>query len=106
LVTKATALLTKNKTLSFGADYRFQNWCSFHYPGADYQFINSNRVYIGMAHSKKMFYGNRSIEMIYWQAGAYYGNSYLNVYGQPLFDKGISLGIGANAKRSGVSPWF
>jgi hypothetical protein len=43
---------------------------------------------------------NALIELMYFQAGFYYSNSYLNVFDQPLKDIGGTLGIGVNSKRT------
>ncbi|HVZ56325.1 MAG TPA: hypothetical protein VG870_06665 [Chitinophagaceae bacterium] len=92
--------LTRNKSLTIAADYKYANWSSTHYQGMDYQLVNSNRISAGVESSKKVTYYNTSVEKIYWQMGAYYSNSYLQVYGRQLQDRGVTVGLGVNSKRS------
>jgi len=95
--------ITKNKKYTLVADYKYQNWSSLNYSGFNYALQNSDRISVGFEISKRKNLYNTSIETGYLHAGLYYGNSYLNVYGEPVRDMGATLGIGVNAKRSYLS---
>ena len=92
--------LTKNKKYTFLADYKFQEWTPLNYGGYNYALRNSNRASVGFEISNKKNVYNSLIETSYIHAGLYYGQSYLNVYGQGITDRGVTLGFGINTKRS------
>lgn len=91
--------ITKDKKYTFLADYKFQNWSSLHYSGFNYALENSSRASIGFEVSKKKNIYNTLFETSFIHAGVYYGNSYLNVYGQKINDMGATVGLGINSKR-------
>jgi hypothetical protein len=93
----------KDKTLTFLADYRFQNWSSLNINGANYALVNSNRYSVGVEYSKQKEYLHNAYEIFNLQAGIFYNNSYLKVYNQQINDKGFTLGAGVNSKRSTLS---
>lgn len=95
--------LTKNKQFTIAADYRYQNWSELHYKGPGYSLQNSNRASIGVEYSKMKAVWPYKIEKIFYQAGLFYSDSYLEVKDQQLKDMGISVGIGVNSKRSTMS---
>ena len=95
--------VTKNKKLTFVADYRFQNWSSLNIHGANYSLINSNRYSAGVEYSKQKEYLHNPYEIFNLQAGIFYNNSYLKVYNQQINDKGFTIGAGVNSKRSTLS---
>jgi hypothetical protein len=93
------ALVNKNK-ITFSADYQRQLWSNLNYKGYNYQLVNSNRVSAGFEYANRIPYMQGFVEKYYVQAGAYYSNSYLKMYGQQLQDYGISVGAGFNSKKS------
>jgi hypothetical protein len=72
----------------------------------NYSIQNSNRLSLGFEMSKKKAIYNTLIETSFYQAGFYYSNSYLNVYGQQIRDIGGTLGIGVNSKRTPLAYTF
>lgn len=109
--------LTYNKRYTFLADYKYQGWGSVNNTGyinsllnqtdyMNYSIQNSNRVSVGFEMSKKKSIYNTLVEFAYYQAGFYYSNSYLNVYGQQIRDIGGTLGVGVNSKRTPLSYTF
>jgi hypothetical protein len=109
--------LTYNKRYTFLADYKYQGWSSVNNSGyinsllnstnyMNYYVQNSNRVSVGFEMSKKKSIYNTLVEFAYYQAGFYYSNSYLNVYGQQIKDIGGTLGIGVNSKRTPLAYTF
>jgi hypothetical protein len=98
--------LTKNKKYTFVADYKYQGWSALNYSGYHYTLQNSNRISAGFEISKKKNIYNNLYETSYFQTGLYYGNSYLNVYGQQITDMGATVGFGVNSKRSGLGYTF
>jgi len=84
------------------ADYRFQNWSALDYHGFNYALKDSRLYSIGFEYSKQKTAYNLVYETMYLQAGLYYKNSYLHVYGQEINDMGATIGLGINAKRSAL----
>jgi hypothetical protein len=95
--------ITKNKKYTFVADYKYQGWSEQHYSGYNYALQDSRRFSAGFEISKKKSAYNTLYETNFFQMGLYYGNTYLNVYGQPINDMGGTLGFGINSKRSRLS---
>ncbi|MBS1668677.1 MAG: hypothetical protein JST58_14965 [Bacteroidetes bacterium] len=106
--------LTYNKRYTFLSDYKYQEWAStkngVYYNSflgssdfMNYHVENSNRLSAGFEFSKKKSMYNSLIELRYYQAGFYYSNSYLNVYGHQIRDIGGSIGMGVNSKRNALS---
>ncbi len=92
--------LTKNQKYTLLADYKYQEWTPLNYTGFNYSLQNSYRGSIGFEISQKKSIYNSMVETSYFQAGVYYGESYLNVFGTQIKDMGITAAIGINAKRS------
>jgi hypothetical protein len=93
--------LSRDEKYTFLADYKHQDWGSL--PGiknGGYTLVNSNKVSAGFEISKKKILYNSRIELSYFQAGVYYGDSYLQVYGQPIRDMGATMGFGKNSLKS------
>lgn len=95
--------ITKNKNLSFLADYRYQNWSSLNMSGADYRLVNSHRYSAGVEYSKLKQYLGVPYEVYNLQAGAYYNQSYLDIGNEQITDMGFTIGAGLNSKRSTLS---
>ncbi len=95
--------VTKNKQLTFVADYRFQNWAALNVSGANYQLVNSSRYSAGVEYSKLKEYLRSTYEVYNLQAGIFYNTSYLKIYNQQVIDKGFTIGAGFNSKRSTLS---
>jgi len=92
--------VTKDKKLSFLADYRFQDWTSLNIKGINYSLVNSSRYSAGIEYSKKKQYANILYETFNLQAGVFYHKSYLKINNEQLDDRGFTLGAGVNSKRS------
>ena len=105
--------LTKDKKYTFLADYRFQKWSDINTRSFDpdqtvpvpnnLNLQNSQRGSIGFEISKKKRAYNTYFETNYYQFGAYFSRGYLNISGEPIDDMGVTVGMGFNAKRSGLS---
>jgi len=92
--------LTKDQKYTFLADYKYQDWGSLNYVNKGYALVNSQRASAGFEVSKKKIVFNTQVELSYLQAGVYYGTSYLQVYGQPIRDMGVTAGFGVNSLKS------
>jgi hypothetical protein len=88
--------VTKNQKYTLLADYRHQAFADQHYATSNYNLVNSDKVSVGFELSKNQTFYNTKIERSYWQFGAYYGSSYLQVSGQQILDKGVTVGFGIN----------
>jgi hypothetical protein len=95
--------VTKDKKYSLLADYKYQGWSALNYSGFNYALQTSRRYSLGFEISKKRNSYNTLFETNYFQAGLYYSNSYVNVYGQPILDMGGTIGFGINARRTPLS---
>ncbi|MGN6435469.1 MAG: hypothetical protein ACTHMM_03010 [Agriterribacter sp.] len=95
--------VTKNKKFTMLADYRYQDWSSVNYRGGGYSLQNSNRASVGVEFVNFRQVWPVTVEKVFYQAGLFYSNSYLSVYNEQLKDRGITVGIGFNSKRSTLS---
>ncbi len=96
---------------TFAVDYNHQDWSSANNTGVNYTLVNSDRISAGFQFSKKkplpaIYQGlsNQTVwyEKSFFQAGVFYSNSYLKMYGQQLNDYGFTIGGGLHATRSGL----
>ncbi len=99
----AGVAITKNKKLTMLADYRFQDWSALHYRGTGYSLKSSSRASAGIEFSDLYQVWPVSVEKTFYQAGVFYGNSYLSLYGEQLKDIGFTIGAGVSSKRSTLS---
>ena len=94
------AALTLKKKYTLLADYKVQQWADLNYGGYNYALQNSSRASIGFEISNKKNIYNQMVEFSYLHVGLYYNNTYMNVFGRQIEDRGITMGFGINAKRS------
>ena len=73
--------LTHNKKTTFAADYTFENWTPLNSNGPGWRLINSNRLSAGVEFSNLVKKWNQTIEKKFFQVGAFFDNSYLQVRG-------------------------
>lgn len=92
--------ITRNEKYTFLADYKHQDWGSLNEGKNGYTLVNSDKVSAGFEVSKKKILYNSRVELSYIQGGLYYGDSYLQVYGQPIKDMGATFGFGVNSLKS------
>lgn len=95
--------LTYKDDYTFAADYTYQDWRKLNYSGLSYNLVNSNRVNVGFEYSKKAKFRDITAEKSFFQAGFFYGKSYVNIAGQQIDNIGGTLGTGFNALRSTLS---
>jgi hypothetical protein len=98
----AGAAIIYNNALTFSTDYRNQNWSTLQYKGLNYALVNSGRYSAGFEYAKNLNYFNTRVERVFYQAGFFYNNSYLQLNQEQLKDYGITLGIGGNSKRNSM----
>lgn len=96
--------LTHKQKYTFLADFKHQDWDAVQnkntYPGKDYTLGNSNKGSFGFEISKKKTFYNNKVELSYFQTGVYYGTTYLQINGQQIKDKGVTIGFGVNSLKS------
>lgn len=97
--------VTYNQKYSFLADFRHQAWGAEtnNYPGKNYTVTDANRGSIGFEISRKKSFYNSKVELSYFQAGAYYGESYLQLNGQQIKDYGLTAAFGVNGLKNPLS---
>ncbi|HMH22662.1 MAG TPA: hypothetical protein VK563_12840 [Puia sp.] len=92
--------VSKDQKYTFLADYKHASFSDQHYNTPNYSLVNSDKVSVGFELSKNQTFYNTKIERSYWQFGAYYGSTYLDVAGQQIMDKGVTAGFGINSLKS------
>ncbi|QEC71463.1 hypothetical protein FSB73_07055 [Arachidicoccus ginsenosidivorans] len=101
--------LTYNRTFTIASDYQYGKWedVGNSTNGYNYGYNNSSQLSFGMSYAprKVLLYNGQYLEMEKFrlQAGAFFNTEYVNMYGQQIQDKGVSLGIGLFSKRSSLS---
>jgi hypothetical protein len=96
--------VTKDKKYTFLADFKHQDWSPLNYTDYhSYSLQNSNRYSVGFEYSKKKNFYNTLVETRFYQAGFYYNQSYLDLYGNQVKDIGGTIGMGINSKKSFLS---
>ena len=87
-------------------DYSGQNWSSLNYRGTNYSLVNSSRISAGFQYTNYVTIREKNLSATYeknfLQAGFFYNKSYLNIYGQPIKEWGVTLGAGTTLNRSGL----
>jgi hypothetical protein len=74
----------KFNKLTLGADFQYQRW-------ADAKFYNKTDT---LSNRMKINAGAEYIHRLYYRAGVYYSNSYVNIKGAGQKEYGVSLGLG------------
>lgn len=92
---------------TIAADYNFQSWDGANPNAYNYKLVNSSRYSLGFEYSKKIsfrdYQGNiLSAEKYFVQAGVFYTDSYLKIYGKQINEYGITLGGGFNTVKSNL----
>jgi len=97
--------ITHNQKYTFVADFRHQAWGAEKnaYPGKNYTVVDANRGSIGFEISRKKSFYNSKVELSYVQAGAYYGDSYLQINGKQIKDYGVTAAFGVNGLKTPLS---
>ncbi|SEA03188.1 hypothetical protein SAMN05192529_106142 [Arachidicoccus rhizosphaerae] len=101
--------LTYDRTFTLASDYRYGKWedVGNSTNGYNYGYNNSSQLSFGLSYSpRKVFmYNGQYVEMEKYrlQAGAYFNTDYVNMYGQQILDKGVTLGLGVFSRRSSLS---
>ena len=72
-------------------DYKFQNWANIDYSNTLASYKDSHRFSGGVEYKNKK---SRRANPYLWQLGGYYEDSYIEVKGRSLMDKGITCGVG------------
>jgi hypothetical protein len=104
--TGGIAAKIKNK-YTIAADYNFQRWTGSNTNSYNYQLVNSSRYSLGFEYSSKInfrdYQGNiLSAERYFMQAGLFYTDSYLKIYGKQINEYGITFGGGFNSVKSNL----
>jgi hypothetical protein len=87
------------KKYTWAVDYKFQDWSSTKYSGAGFSLQDAQRISAAFEVANNLQAYNASFEKTYFQAGLYYGTSYLSINGKQLNETGVTLGYGFTAKR-------
>lgn len=85
-------VVTKDKKLSMGFDYRRENWSKTNFLGQAQELVNSDNFALGMEYIPNANAVRGYFNRVSYRMGAHYNNSYLKIRGEQLKDYGISLG--------------
>jgi len=89
------------KKFTWSADYKYQDWASTRYSGPGFSLQDAQRASAGFEVSNNLqAYNNAFLEKSYFQAGLYYGTSYLSINGHQLEEMGVTFGYGFITKFS------
>jgi hypothetical protein len=88
--------LKKDYKTTFAADYTYEDWSSLHIRDQGWQLISSQRISAGAEFSNYKNTRAGVVEKRFYQVGAYYNNSYLQVRNTPINDWGITVGMGGS----------
>lgn len=93
--TYATGLAIKhNNKTTFAVDYTYEDWSSLKIKEPGWQLISSNRLSAGVEFSRQARVLNQVVEKRFFQLGAFYNNSYLQVRNEPVKEFGFTAGMG------------
>jgi len=101
--------LTYDRTFTLASDYHYGKWedVGNSTNGYNYGYNNSSQLSFGLSYApRKVFmYNGQYVEMEKYriQAGTYFNTEYVNMYGQQIMDKGVTLGVGLFSRRSSLS---
>ena len=87
------AIKHNNKT-TFAVDYTYEDWSSLKIKQQGWQLISSNRLSAGIEFSRQARLMNQTVEKRFFQIGAFYNNSYLQVRNEPVKEFGFTAGMG------------
>ncbi|WP_430932764.1 hypothetical protein [Saccharicrinis sp. 156] len=77
--------------IQVAVDYRFQNWANIDYGNSLANYKDSHRFSGGLEYQRRK---SRRANPYTWRLGGYYEDSYIEVKGKTILDRGITAGIG------------
>ncbi len=86
--------LTKNQKTTYALDYVHEDWASFKVKETGWQLINSNRISAGANFSQFNYSKNGVVEKRSFQVGSFFNQSYLQIRNKPIYEYGVTAGIG------------
>ncbi|MET0461805.1 MAG: hypothetical protein ABW007_01570 [Chitinophagaceae bacterium] len=87
--------LKKRNKITYALDYSYEDWASLKIRDNGWQLINSSRVAGGIELSRQATTWNKqTVEKGFFQFGAFFNNSYLQVRNEPIREYGITAGMG------------
>lgn len=97
--------LRHRERLTVSTDLKYQAWSQLRYKGSNYSLTDTREISLGAEYAIRKAHHNLVFESAYFQAGAHYRQSYLQIYGTQITDQGISFGLGKNFRNNlmGVS---
>lgn len=85
---------TKNNKTTYALDFVHEDWASFKVKETGWQLVNSNRISGGINFSQFNFTRNGVVEKRNFQVGSFFNQSYLQIRNKPIYEYGITAGIG------------
>ncbi|MGC4038014.1 MAG: hypothetical protein QM764_18775 [Chitinophagaceae bacterium] len=84
---------------TYAVDYSYDDWSSLHVRGQGWQLTSSQRISAGAEFSSYRNDRGVVVERRFYQVGAYYNNSYIQVRNTPINDWGVTVGMGGSLKN-------
>lgn len=95
-----------NNSLEFVFDYGFQNWSDIEFPSKGASLINSYHYNFGVEYLPAQKLSRNFFRSIRYRMGGYYENTYLEMRGNAIRDRGITFGFGIPIGRQKSSVDF
>lgn len=86
--------LKKNRKMTLAADYTYEDWSKLQIKGSGWQLAGSHRISAGAEFSKMGNQWGVMTERRFFQVGAFYTNSNLQVRGTSIQEYGFTAGMG------------
>jgi hypothetical protein len=92
-----------NSSLEFAFDYGFQNWSDIQLNSTGARFTDSYHYNFGVEYLPAQKLTRNFFRLIRYRMGGYYESTYLEMRGNTIRDRGITLGAGIPIGRQGSS---
>ncbi|WP_066631884.1 OmpP1/FadL family transporter [Labilibacter marinus] len=80
-----------NHGIKIALDYRYQSWSNINYSSPIAEYKDSHKFNGGVEYRRRK---SRKLNPYLWRLGGYYEDSYIQVKGKTIMDRGITAGVG------------
>ncbi len=95
--------LTRNRSLTFAADFKYQDWDAVKYKRENASLVSSQRYSAGVDYNKLRAEKDALYEVFNLQAGVFYNNSQIRINGEQLSEYGFTVGAGKPVGRGRIN---
>jgi hypothetical protein len=90
-----------NSGFTFAMDYVFQNWSTLKNTSKAYSYVDANKYSFGIEYSPAVRLKQNYFQYMFYQAGIFYNQSYLQLRGSRIHQTGYTLGAGFPFNKTG-----